>query len=600
MIVVRLLRLVRGATALLTRGGRLRLGWFLAGSLLTALLDMLGVAALVPLMQLLTEDRDSGSLGWLRRLLGLDQSDTALAAWLGGGIILAFTLKAVLSLAFRWWQLGFLAKEAVATAAAILRGYLQAPYSLHLQRPIAEMMRILGDGVGQAYGVIGGLLGLATDLITVVGLAGLLLVTNPLPASLALAYLAAASVVINRITGQRSRRAGEQILDANLSSFKASLHSLGGVKEIMLRHNSEIFVGRYRRSQLDLVHARRKLAFMAEAPRFVLELSFVIGVSLLAVVTFATQGSGAALSGMALFVAAGFRILPSVVRIIAGVSGIRSCLPGYHLVLADLRDYARWKPTTAPGQVARRTGLIRFEGVGFRYPGTDRQVLHDITCEIPKGSSLAVVGPSGSGKTTLVNLLLGLLEPTEGQITVGGQRLGQDLVGWQLGIGLVPQPVYVYDGTLRDNVTFGLPPAEVDEDRLHQAIDRAELGELLRERGLDTEIGERGIGISGGQQQRIGLARALYYEPHVLVLDEATSALDNITEHRITETIRTLRGEVTTVVVAHRLSTVRHCDQLIYLDGGTIAAQGTFEQVRRSHPTFARLVELGRLEDPGS
>ena len=597
MIVTRLLRLIRGSAALLTRGGRLRLGLFLIGSTLTALLDMLGVAALVPLMQLLTDDRDSGALGWLRRTLGPGTSEATVAAWLGAGIVLAFTLKAALSLAFRWWQLGFLAREAVQTAQAILRGYLRAPYVMHLRRPIAELMAVLGDGVGQAYGVISGLLALATDAVTVLGLAALLLVTNPLPATLAVAYLALASWVINRITGHRSRRAGQAILDANVSSFKASLHSLGGVKEIQLRHNAETFVGRYGRSQLQLVHARRKLAFMAEAPRFVLELSFVVGVSLLAVVTFATQGASAAVSGMALFVAAGFRILPSVVRIIAGVSGIRSSLPGYHLVLADLRDYARWKPLERPERVTGRSGLIRFEGVGYRYPGSEHRVVHDITCEIPRGGSLAVVGPSGSGKTTLVNLLLGLLEPTEGRITVDGRHLGEDLVGWQLGIGLVPQPVYVYDGTLRDNVTFGLPDDEVDQQRLRQALDKAELGELLRERGLDTQIGERGIGISGGQQQRIGLARALYHEPDVLVLDEATSALDNITEHRITETIQALRGEVTTVVVAHRLSTVRHCDQLIYLEGGTIVAHGSFDEVRRSNATFARLVELGRLED---
>lgn len=567
------------------------------GSLATAVLDLIGVAALLPLMQLLTgEDRGTGVLGWVSRALGTP-SDTRLAVTIGAFIVVAFGVKGLLTLAFRWWQLGFLAKEAVWAATSLLRGYLRGPYVLHLQRPVAGLMRTMGDAVAQTYsGVVNGLLTVVAESATIVCLGVLLVVTNPLPAVVAFVYLGTLAWLLARATRSRSSRAGDDILEASMESFKASLHALGGVKEITMRDNAEVFVGRFRRSQLALVDGRRRVGFIADAPKYVLELAFIAGVAILAVVTLATQGPGPAVGSLAVFVAAGFRILPSVMRLMSAVTGIQSGLPGFVMVRDDLQRWgvAEAVPPTSPPPPPQ--GDLVVDHVSYSYPDSDVPALVDVTVDVPRGTSLAVVGPSGSGKSTLVNVILGLLPPTSGRVTVGGCDIQEQLKAWQSSIGLVPQVVFAYDGTLRDNVAFGANPDEVDDERLTTLLRQVELGALLAERGLDTAIGDRGIGVSGGQQQRIGLARALYHRPGVLVLDEATSALDNITEHRITQTIGELRGDVTTIVVAHRLSTVRHCDRLILLEDGRLTAAGTFEEVRARSGTFAQMVELGTLD----
>lgn len=596
----RILRLPPGTGALLRPKARVSVVLSIGGSVVTAALDMLGVAALVPLTQLLLgSNTDEGALGFVADVTGVSERQT-LAFLILGLVVLAFVLKALLTLAIRWWQLGVLSREAAWASATLLRGYLRPPYELHLVRPISEMVRTLGDGVQSAYnGVVGGLLAIVADGLTVIGLTVVLLVASPLPAAIAIAYLGLVSGLMARQLGRRSRELAKRYLAEGLESFRAVLHSLGGVKEILVRHNAEVFVARYGLAQDRLVEIRRRMAFFAEGPKYVLELSFVTGVALLAGLTFLSEGPETAVTSMALFVAAGFRLLPGVVRMISSATAVRAGMPGLELVVADLPRYVHLEPEESDQRPEPLVGSLRLEGVSYRYPSAHTDVVHDVSLDIPQGSTLAVVGMSGSGKTTLVNLILGLLRPTAGSITVGGRDIHDDLWAWQAGIALVPQPVYAFEGTLRDNVTFGMPAGEVDDMRVLRAIDRAALSELLDTRGLDTELGERGVALSGGQQQRIGLARALYHEPSLLVLDEATSALDSITEARVTESIHSLGASVTKVVIAHRLSTVRHADQLVFLDDGRVSAIGTFEEVQRSNPTFRRLVELGSLNSTG-
>jgi ABC-type multidrug transport system fused ATPase/permease subunit len=217
---------------------------------------------------------------------------------------------------------------------------------------------------------------------------------------------------------------------------------------------------------------------------------------------------------------------------------------------------------------------------------------------VPAGTSLALVGTSGAGKSTLVDVMLGLQRPTGGRILADGVDIGERLPQWQANISMVPQDVYLLDNSLRENIHFALASDPTHDEDLMMVVEQAQLGDLLSElpEGLDTSVGERGTRLSGGQRQRVGIARALYRRPQLLVLDEATSALDNETERRITSTIETLHGQVTVVVVAHRLSTVRRCDQIAFLEAGRVAAIGTFEEVCRANATFAHLVELGTLD----
>ena len=275
---------------------------------------------------------------------------------------------------------------------------------------------------------------------------------------------------------------------------------------------------------------------------------------------------------------------------------LRYGIPSTELVVSDLHEFTT--PLTSPPADRLPPGDIKLERLTFSYPGSEVPAVRDVSIDIPRGTTLAIVGPSGSGKSTLVDLLMGLHAPQSGRITMSGADIRDDLPAWQSGIGMVPQDVWWISDTLAANIAFGVPPEERDETKLRVAVERAQLADVVAAlpQGLDTLLGERGSRLSGGQRQRVGIARALYEEPSLLVFDEATSALDNLTEHRVAQTLESLYGQTTLVVVAHRLSTIVGCDQLVYMEDGHVVAHGTFEEVRRASPEFARLVELGSLD----
>jgi ABC-type multidrug transport system fused ATPase/permease subunit len=323
----------------------------------------------------------------------------------------------------------------------------------------------------------------------------------------------------------------------------------------------------------------------------------VIGIGLLALGVVSTSGSRDALVVLGVFVAAATRILPSAVRLIGAVGGIRfSRKPLIHLV----QEYADQQAAQAQERALVTTdrvptGDLEVDGLTFAYGDEpDSLVLHGLDCRIPVGRTTAIVGSSGAGKSTLVDLLLGLHRPLAGTIRAGGVDVFANLPAWQAQLAVVPQDVYLLDESLRTNIAFD---EEVDDDRLIDALHRAQLTDLVAAMptGLDTVVGDRGVRLSGGQRQRIGIARALYRHPRVLFLDEATSALDNETERRLSTTIAALRGSMTIIIVAHRLSTVRDCDQLLFMSGGRVVSSGTFEEVTASNSEFAHLVELGSL-----
>lgn len=559
---------------------------------------MLGVAALVPLMQLLTDQpRDSGVLGMVTRALGAGASDTQVAIVISSVVTGAFVLKSAVSISFQWWQRGFLAEQETRTSARLLRGYLGAPYSVFLRRGTAEFMRTLNEAVGATYGsVVTSSLNVLAEGATLLGLSVLMVAASPLAAIAALAWFGCGSLVLQRVLHRRAGALGRLSLEQGLRTFHAVVHPVGGAKEIMLRHRAQVFVD-------ELEHARRASArtslqqsFLTDLPKHVMELLFVTGLTATTVLIFALEPSSSALVTLAVFVACATRMLPSLVRIVAATNTVRYGMPSTELVVDDLHEFQD-ALAPAPGRHLP-AGDIRVEGVTFTYPGSSTPAVQDITIDIPRGSTLAVVGPSGSGKSTLVDLLMGLHVPQAGRITVAGRDILDDLPAWQVGIGMVPQDVWWMSDTLAANIAFGVPPDQRDDARLLAAVERAQLADVVASlpQGLDTMLGERGSRLSGGQRQRVGIARALYEQPDLLVFDEATSALDNLTEHRVTQTLGSLHGQTTLVVVAHRLSTVVGCDQLVYVDGGRIAARGTFEEVRRASPEFARLVELGSLE----
>ena len=569
----------------------------LAGSIAISVGEVLATLLVIPLMQLITLS-SSSSLDRIRSVLG-DPEDDRLAILLALIVGVAFISKSIVGLAIRWWTLGFINRRMVDASADLMRYYLNAPYSLHVRRGSADLLRRLNESMNNVFSfILVPSVAVVTDAVTIIGMTTALLVIAPVPTLLAIGLFGAGTYVLQRYTRNSVMRASWAITDANVLAMRYALQSFGGIKEIKLRNDQDVFVDSYAEAKMESAMQSRIISFLADFPKYAMETLFVLSIGVMTAVVFAQESSADALGILALFAIAGFRVMPGMVRLVASLNTVKSGLPSLELIEGDVEAMRRTTLQRAtPGAPLPLDRVLTVDSVSFRYDDADRDVLHDCNLEVPTGSSLALVGSSGAGKSTLVDLILGLQVPTSGTISTDGTDVASRMLDWQASLAVVPQDVFLLDGSLSDNVRFSPRSAVGDEDRIRRALAQAQLTELVDELplGLDTHVGERGTRLSGGQRQRVGIARALFRDPRLLILDEATSALDNETEHRISETIRALRGEVTLIIVAHRLSTVRHCDQIALMSAGRISSVGTFRSLQTSSPEFARLVELGKL-----
>lgn len=590
---------------ILDRPTKIRFGGAMIASLFLAVLDSLAVILMLPLVDLATGvPATSGLEQGLKSLFGNPPAKT-LVVYVALLTIGLFIVKDVGSLIFTWWNAGFNGRNQVRTSTQIMQHYLATPFTEISRRSSAELMRTMNEAVARVYvNVVGGLVQIAIQGLTMVGIAVALFITAPIPALSLVIFLGLGAVLYLRIMKPRARRAGHAAAEATRAGYRAAFAALGGIKETQVRGSEAIFAARFQAASSQAIRPNQMASFISAAPKFLMEILFIIAVGVLLATTLATKQPGPAegtvIGLLATFVAGGFRALPAVAALIASISMLRVGMPYLDLVDAEVRKIRHQPPGDLTHRPATRMPFnheIAVHDVHFSYPDAERPALDGVSVTLPYGQSLALAGSSGAGKTTLVDTLLGLHAPDSGSITVDGVDIHSNPRGWQANIGYVPQDVFMLDATLAENIAFDAEHDEVDTDRLARAIAHAQLDDVVSglPDGVNTYIGERGSRLSGGQRQRVGIARALYREPSILVLDEATSALDNETEHRITQAINGLRGTVTVVIVAHRLSTARQADQLAFMADGKIVSIGSFDEVRDANPDFARLVTLGAL-----
>jgi len=576
-------------------------GWMVIavlGSIVLAGLDMFGVAAMVPLMTLFTgADPRSGSTAVFAQLFGT-YDVAVLTPIIAGFVALVFVLKSACTIPFRWWLLGKTTNISAEAATELMRRYVLSPFIVHRTRSLPEVYRNIGDATQQASAVLLGVVSAAADGLVLLGVLGVLFFTAPLVTIFTLVFFGLVVGGAQRVLRRRQRQTGEQLAEAGIRSWQFLLPALDGFREARLASSGGTFVRGYGEARRASARASRALTLVSELPKYVLEIAFVVAIVVIAGILFATGTKEAALTVLGVFAAASLRALPTLNRVSATIAMIRSAQVGLGIFVEAADELARHKSHEERSfDRVQYDGDIVLDGLGFRYPDGDEEIVRGVDLVIQENTTIAFVGSSGAGKSTLLDLILGLLTPTRGAVTCGGHSIDEDLAGWYARIGVVPQDVFLLNATLSENVAFGKPVEEIDERRVEDALRQAELFafvETLPDR-LHTVVGERGVRLSGGQRQRIGLARALYRQPKVLVLDEATSALDNETEYQIANTLQRLSGQLTLIIVAHRLSTVRRADTLVYLENGMIVTRGSFEQVRDMNPRFARLVELGEL-----
>lgn len=488
------------------------------------------------------------------------------------------------------------AQSRVATAAstalsvALLDRYLRLPYSYHLRRNSSELIRNANESV---LAILGHVLMPSVRILAqgsiVVGLGVVLLITAPMATILAAAVLAPTTQLVMRTVRPRIVALGATSQRERGRSLQLLQQSLHGFRDITVLGRQDHFVAAFRRSRHVIARTRYLRAVLGNLPRLVIE-AVTVGMVAVFIVTATLAGEGAgSLAVVGLFAYAALRLMPALNSITVDLNELRYGRAAIDAVRADLNEPL---PPTLPSvePLTFRDRLVA-EELSFTYPDAPGPTLRGINLTLKQGSSLGIVGPTGAGKSTLVDLLVGLSTPTTGRITVDGVDMLGNEAAWHRNLGMVSQEVFLLDDTLRGNIALGVPGEEIDEEALHEAVELAQLTDFLTTLPdrLDTWVGERGTRVSGGQRQRIAIARALYPRPSVLVFDEGTSALDNVTEAALTDAIKRLRGDHTIITIAHRLSTVRDHQLILFLDGGRVAAQGSFEQLLEHSDAFRRM-----------
>ncbi len=550
------------------------LGLMLVGMVL----ETLGIGLVIPALALMTQG-------------GLAVKYPVLAPWLNslgnpsherlviGGMLTLVTVYATktLFLAFlAWRQARFVYGLQANLSQRLFTGYLHQPYTFHLQRNSAQLIRNAIGQVGEITNTIQQGLMLIAEILVIMGISVLLLVIEPLGALLVVCTLGLAGWGFNRFTRAHILRWGVARQHHEGLRIQHLQQGLGGAKDVKLLGRESDFLSQYQLHSIGSARISQRQSTLQALPRLWLELLAVTGLAGL-VLAMIWQGRTmeALVPTLGVFAAAAFRLMPSVNRILSAVQSVRFSLP----VIDTLHSELCLLDGTLPplrGQPLQFNKELILDQVSYNYPAIETPALRSVSLTIPQGISVGFIGGSGAGKSTLVDIILGLLTPASGSIKIDGKDIQTNLRGWQDQIGYVPQFIYLTDDTLRRNVAFGLPNDQINETAVWRAIRSAQLEQFVQDLplGLDTVVGERGIRLSGGQRQRIGIARALYHDPLILVLDEATSSLDTDTERAVMEAVRALQGSKTLLVVAHRLSTIEHCDRLFRLQHGKIIEEG--------------------------
>lgn len=585
--------------ALLTPHERKRAVLLLVLVLFMALMDVIGVASIMPFMAIVANPDIVDTNKFLYtayvaswRIGVVTKEQFLFATGVCALVVLLF------SLAFKAFTVFVLARYSMmreySISSRLIEGYLHQPYSWFLNRHSADIGKTILSEVGLVVGQgIAPMINLIAQSAVVIALVLLLSLVNPKLAFIVGVTLGLSYVFIFKISRRLIERIGYERLANNERRFTILSEAFGAYKQVKISSLEEVYVNRF--SDVAKAHAWHQATAQAigQIPRFAIE-AVAFGGMLLLILFLMRDGVGllSVLPVLALYAFAGYRLMPALQQIYVALTQLRFVGPSIDLLYADIAGLGPRCAKQSRGTIQLRNAIM-LNNVTYRYPGAKAAALRGVNLVIPANSTVGIVGSTGSGKTTSVDLILGLLEAQGGSLEVDGQKIVEhNIRAWQRIIGYVPQQIYLADDTVTANIAFGVNPRDID----HQAIERAAKIANLHEfvcndlpEGYATAVGENGVRLSGGQCQRIGIARALYHNPQVLILDEATSALDNLTEQAVMEAVSNLGSEITIILIAHRLSTVRKCDQIYLLAQGEVKAVGTYDQLATENEQFATM-----------
>jgi ABC-type multidrug transport system fused ATPase/permease subunit len=512
--------------------------------------------------------------------------------------------KTIVSILFTRRTIFFLSRRGAILSAVLISKLLGQPLQRVQERSMQQTMYSLTAGVNSiTVGVLGTAVSLVADLSLLIVIAIGLFIVDAIIATSTFAIFTLIGFILYRLMSVRAKDLGIRQSQLSISSSEKIMEVLGSYRELVVKNRRSYYSRIIGQRQLDLANNTAEMMFMPQIGKYVIEITVVIGSLIIAGIQFSLQDAAHSIAVLSVFLAASTRIAPAVLRIQQGALNIRGSLgtatPTLELIeqLGDAEEIE----TVDDALETQHSGFdpeVIVQNVSLTYPNKEVAAIRDVSIEVKVGSSIAIVGPSGAGKTTLVDALLGVLEPDFGTITISGYKPLEAIAKWPGAISYLPQDILISNGTIRENVALGYPSEIVSDELVWNALKLAKLDVFVSglPKGLHTYVGDRGTQISGGQRQRLGIARAMLTMPKLLVLDEATSALDGETELGITEAISDLHGKVSIIMIAHRLSTIRNADVVYYMDKGLVVAKGSFDEVRKLVPDFDHQAELMGLK----
>ena len=556
-----------------------------------ALIGVIGALAVTGIQSAQPGNRVQSVLELLHLTNFSFQSQTTI---LGLGSALILIGRTVVSVYFSRKILFFIARRSAVVSQNFIQNLLSQNLLLIQNYSVQQCAYAATSGVTSiTLGVVGSSVALIADFSLLAVMAIGLFALDALVSTFALILFGLIGYGLFRFMRKKAEFFGNAEATINVESNEKLYEALTSYREAFVRGRRDYYVGRIGDLRFKLSDALAQMSFMPSVSKYVIETSLIIGAVTLSAFQFMNYDARHAFSTLAVFLAAGSRISPAVLRVQQGLIGIKGSLASADKTLEIMRSFEVGNPNRGDIQENEHSRAdfsphVTIKNASFRYPNASEDTLNNIDISIKKGSLTAIVGSSGAGKSTLMDLLLGVFTPTNGIVEISGTRPIEAITRWPGCIGYVPQDVYIYPGTVLQNIALGFDDKHIDHERATKAIDLAQLGKVIHELplGVDTFLGDRGTRLSGGQRQRLGIARALYTNPSLLILDEATSSLDGQTESDIGDAIQSLQGRVTVIIIAHRLASVRKADSVIYLEEGTVRAIGKFEEVRAQVPNF--------------
>lgn len=590
---------IRQSYALAVAGHRWR--WLAVAALALAVsgLEAIGAGLVFVLLGLITEpggEVEFPILGdvsdWLP---DVDRSDLLIGA--AAAIGLFFLIRGALQVIQTYVQNRISYNAGARLAVRLVRGYLAMPYSYHLRRESAEMVR---NAITSVQEIVTRVVLPATkfiaEVLLVAGISVVLFATAPAASLIVVLVLGPMTYLVLRLVKARVKRYGRVATDSAQESLQTLQQSLHGIRDVLLLGRERFFIRLFRGQRSRDAEARARQQTFSMLTSVLVEVLLVLFIVAFLIVTVQTSGTaGESFAVLGLFAYVAMRLKPSIQKIINAANNLRFATPAIEDLYRDLEDTSNALDSLARGDNANGAPALQevllMRDVTFLYEDTEHPALTNANLKIHSGESVGICGPTGGGKSTLVDILAGLLEPSQGEVLADGIDIRSNLRHWHRQIGFVSQNMYLFDDTLRRNIALGVPDEQIDESAVHLAVGMSQLEEFVATlpKGLDSRVGEHGTMLSGGQRQRVAIARALYRDPDVLFLDEGTSALDNETEREFIGALQEFRGRKTVILIAHRLSTIRNCDRVYFVDKGRVFGGGSYDELYDENPTFRRM-----------